>query len=311
MSKLMPRIYGDDELREAAVKLKAEFNAERRAAERELAEFYHNSFSEAFDDVAEILSRSSDLSKLDESGKGLLMDGYLPVMRSMDRPTVSDDDFKCLSGTETSARNRFRDDELASDAIEYLRRNLNMDLFPWIGGDEAPSEEDRRSACMAVAALIADQKTKTSMRGSSSRTQEDGVREALRVRCGMTVVDGDSFSILSEGPKPGQVFSRETKVAETKADVVLGLYDGRIMCLECKVSNSTVNSYKRLNHEVLDKVTKWTSAFGRQCVSGAVLKGVFSPANLISAQGEGAYLFWSSDLSALVDFVNGTKGSER
>ena len=116
-----------------------------------------------------------------------------------------------------------------------------------------------------------------------------------------------SFNLVSEGPRPGEVFRRETRVAGTKADVVLGLFDGRIMCLECKVSNSEVNSYKRLNHEVIDKVAKWTGEFGRQCVPGAVLKGCFKASNLVSAQGEGAFLFWSSSLDSLVDFVNETK----
>lgn len=131
--------------------------------------------------------------------------------------------------------------------------------------------------------------------------------QALVDGCGMALTDGPSFNLVSEGPRPGEVFRRETRVAGTKADVVLGLFDGRIMCLECKVSNSEVNSYKRLNHEVIDKVAKWTGEFGRQCVPGAVLKGCFKASNLVSAQGEGAFLFWSSSLDSLVDFVNETK----
>lgn len=137
--------------------------------------------------------------------------------------------------------------------------------------------------------------------------QEGAVRQALVDGCGMALTDGPSFNLVSEGPRPGEVFRRETRVAGTKADVVLGLFDGRIMCLECKVSNSEVNSYKRLNHEVIDKVAKWTGEFGRQCVPGAVLKGCFKASNLVSAQGEGAFLFWSSSLDSLVDFVNETK----
>ena len=112
---------------------------------------------------------------------------------------------------------------------------------------------------------------------------------------------------LPMGPARGQVFERETKVAGTKADIVLGLFDGRIMCLECKVSNSEVNSFKRLNHEAVDKVFKWRAAFGEQCVSGAVLQDCFKTANLVSAQDAGAFLFWSSDLSPLVEFVNSTR----
>lgn len=90
--------------------------------------------------------------------------------------------------------------------------------------------------------------------------------------------------------------------------LVFAFAERQIVCLECKVSNSEVNSYKRLNHEAVDKVAKWKEAFGRQCVSGAVLQGCFKTSNLLAAQEEGAYLFWSADLSELIKFVNSTKG---
>lgn len=182
-----------------------------------------------------------------------------------------------------------------------------MDIFPWIEAGEQPTDKQKHAACVAVAALIADQKTKTMMRGQSSHAQEKIVRDALVNECGMRIVDGHDFAMLPDAPNPGEIFKRETKVDGTKADVVFGLFDGRIMCLECKVSNSEVNSYKRLNHEVVDKVAKWKEAFGRQCVSGAVLQGCFKTSNLLAAQEEGAYLFWSADLSELIKFVNSTK----
>lgn len=182
-----------------------------------------------------------------------------------------------------------------------------MDIFPWIEAGEQPTDKQKHAVCVAVAALIADQKTKTMMRGQSSHAQEKMVRDALVNECGMRIVDGHDFAMLPDAPNPGEIFKRETKVDGTKADVVFGLFDGRIMCLECKVSNSEVNSYKRLNHEVVDKVAKWKEAFGRQCVSGAVLQCCFKTSNLLAAQEEGAYLFWSADFSELIKFVNSTK----
>lgn len=228
-------------------------------------------------------------------------------MRNTDRPTVSEDDFKNLSGAGTSSASRFRDGELAEATLDYLARNINTDVFPWVASGMEPTDEQRHAACVAIAALVADQKTKTYMRGGSSKAQENIVRETLVSECGMSPVEGHDFRLSADGPARGQVFERETKVAGTKADIVLGLFDGRIMCLECKVSNSEVNSFKRLNHEAVDKVFKWRAAFGEQCVSGAVLQDCFKTANLVSAQDAGAFLFWSSDLSPLVEFVNSTR----
>ena len=303
----MPRLYDEGELCAMAARLTAEFVEERRRSEEALAAFYHDAFVKALESVDAVLDRTGDLTRLREDGARLLAEGMLPTLRNMDRPTVSEDDFKSMSDVGTTAPSRFEDDEAAAAALEYLDRNLNKDLFPWLGRGVRPSAEQRHAARVAVAALMAEQRTKTEMRGASSKVQEGAVRQALVDGCGMALTDGPSFNLVSEGPRPGEVFRRETRVAGTKADVVLGLFDGRIMCLECKVSNSEVNSYKRLNHEVIDKVAKWTGEFGRQCVPGAVLKGCFKASNLVSAQGEGAFLFWSSSLDTLVDFVNETK----
>ena len=268
---------------------------------------YHRYFVQALQAAERVLGETNDLLDLQESGKPLLMEGLLYVLRAMDRPTVSEDDFKSLSDAGTASRTRFRDDALAGSALEYLSRNLNMDVLPWIEDGRSPREDERKAACIAVAALIADQRTKTALRGNSSHSQEEDVRRALVERCGMEPIANKDFDIDKDGPLPGQVFTGETRVAGSKADVVLGLYDGRLMCLECKVSNSEVNSYKRLNHETLDKVAKWRVAFGRQCVSGAVLQGCYKAKNLIDAQEAGAFLFWSSHLEELVEFVNSTK----
>ena len=303
-----PKIYSKEELGNMSEKMTAEFVRDRHLAEERLADYYHVAFVEAKEKASEVLGRTDNLKSLADNGQELLVGGYLQILRNMDRPTVSEDDFKNLSDTGTVSSGRFEDSELSKAALAYLERNLNADLFPWLSAGEEPTEPEREAAVTAVAALIAEQRTKTSMRGALSKHQEELVRQALVDGCGMLVVDGvKSFDYLHDGPKPGQVFAKETKVAGTKADIVLGLYDSRIMCLECKVSNSEVNSYKRLNHEAVDKVKKWSGAFGRQCVSGAVLQGCFKKENLMAAQDEGTYLFWSSDLAPLVAFVNSTK----
>ena len=98
-------------------------------------------------------------------------------------------------------------------------------------------------------------------------------------------------------------YCKQSEVGGTRADRTIGLRDKRLLVLECKVSNSEVNSYKRLIHEVGNKASTWHSKFGDSALAGAVLAGAFSLDNLEQAQNDGIYLFWEADLSSLVSFV--------
>lgn len=302
----LPRRYTDEELNKISSALTERFITERASQENGTALAYHERFSSARAEARHVLAMSSNLLSLSTDGQALLCGGYLPVMRSMTRPTVSEDDFKTMIDLSSSSLKKFEDRAVADLAIGYIERNLNADIFPWVEKGAAPSEGEIAAAVTAVAALVADQKTKTSLRGRSSKKQEKLVRDTLVKECSLHVVSAHEFTLLSDAPHRGEIFNREVKAGSAKADIVLGLHDGRILCLECKSSNSAVNSFKRLNHEVVDKVKKWSADFGAQCVAGAVLEGRYSPQNLASAQAEGAYLFWSSDLTDLVDFVNST-----
>jgi hypothetical protein len=64
------------------------------------------------------------------------------------------------------------------------------------------------------------------------------------------------------------------------------------MAIECKVSNSTVNSYKRLVHDTGGKAAHWYNQLGRaQVIPCAVLSGVYGTANLADVQeNKGVYL---------------------
>jgi hypothetical protein len=110
--------------------------------------------------------------------------------------------------------------------------------------------------------------------------------------------------ILSAAPPPGQ-FCGEARLAGTRADVVARLKDGRVMAIECKVSNSAVNSYKRLVHDAGGKAGHWYNQLGRaQVVPCAVLSGVYNIANLEDVQdNKGVYLFWQHRLADLASFV--------
>ena len=88
-----------------------------------------------------------------------------------------------------------------------------------------------------------------------------------------------------------------------KSDVPVGLRNGRFLLLECKVSGSEVNSFKRLDHETVNKRDTWERGFAAQAYTGAVLGGVFKPMNVLAAQDRGVFIFWEHDLSQLGDFL--------
>ena len=84
------------------------------------------------------------------------------------------------------------------------------------------------------------------------------------------------------------------------------LRDGRLLGLECKVSNGPKNSWKRLNREVGGKAERWKGEFGSQRVVGR--RGCWPACStwscLESAQREqGVYLFWQHDLASLYEYL--------
>jgi hypothetical protein len=74
------------------------------------------------------------------------------------------------------------------------------------------------------------------------------------------------------------------------------------------VSNSTVNSYKRIKGDAASKAVRVLRALGDAViVPAAVIAGVYLPANLYEAQQAGLTIWWSHDIQQLLDWVASTK----
>ena len=175
--------------------------------------------------------------------------------------------------------------------------------FPWVAEARQPFNDERERAVIASAALAASSDVGTRRRSTSKEAQEQAVKDLL-ASLGMKEVKAKEIPILTAAPAPGH-FCGETRLAGTRADVVARLKDGRVMAIECKVSNSTVNSYKRLVHDTGGKAAHWYNQLGRaQVIPSAVLSGVYSTANLEDVQeNKGVYLFWQHRLVDLAAFV--------
>ena len=163
---------------------------------------------------------------------------------------------------------------------------------------------------MSTAALIATQKVQTGRRNEAKKTQEGAVADALRA-AGFTEVPTRAVTNMSHLPAHGE-FCAEALFGSRKADLIVRLWDGRVMPTECKVSNSSTNSVKRLNNDAAVKARTWIQEFGTvTCVPAAVLSGVFKTRNLISAQADGLTLFWAHGLDRMTSFITSTREAGR
>ena len=187
-----------------------------------------------------------------------------------------------------------------------LLASLDSKRFPWMAEQRRPDEAELHAASLASASLMATQRVQTARRNLAKIEQEKQVADHL---AGIGLVEAAPRTISTSSDAPGHgSFCGECMFGDRKADLVVRLHDGRLMPIECKVSNSATNSVKRLNNDAAAKAAAWIHQFGtRQTVPSAVLSGVFKKNNLIQAQNIGLTIFWAHDLHTLADFINSTR----
>ncbi len=99
----------------------------------------------------------------------------------------------------------------------------------------------------------------------------------------------------------------EVLIGEHNADVAIGLKDFRVLAIECKGSNSEINSRKRINKEVARDSSSWIERFGNQIVPAAVIQGVFKATYIEQAQQTPVVIFWAHRLEDLARFLKASR----
>lgn len=193
----------------------------------------------------------------------------------------------------------------ADATAKAIRDVIDPVRFPWVAAGRAPSPEERSAAILATTVLWSAQTLGTSRRGAASLRQETATAEALAEAGFGLDPNRNALNVLDE-LKRG-TYSRERKVAGAKCDVPARLNDGRLLAIECKVSNGPKNGWKRVIREVGGKSDGWRQSFGVQVLTSVVLAGVFDLSCLRNAQDNGVILFWEHNLSPLADFVSAAK----
>ncbi|MBC7818539.1 MAG: XamI family restriction endonuclease [Planctomycetaceae bacterium] len=280
------------------------------------AAIYHELFDKFQGDVADLLELTIDLTKLADNGLEVLSTPkFQHVARYLTGPPTSTDDLKVVAKVDSLNKSSLSTKPIAvADTIRVIRETHDRRRFPWLGDGREADEAERNAAIMATAALMASQRVATHRRTKAKEDQENAVEAALIV-AGLRKVDPRRIQTFMDAPAPGE-FCRESELGaiETarKADVVIRLFDNRVMPLECKVSASSTNSIKRLNNDAAVKAVYWQRQFGEsQVVTAAVLSGVYKLRNLTAAQDKCLCIFWEHDLPALINWINSTKPTRR
>lgn len=279
----------------------------RKERLEEPVEDYLRVFDDYRERVEKLLGATDDLTALDEGEfEALSRPELLEAFRYLAGPPISSDDLKVLADAPSLAAAAIRRDEgLARRLIDIVRAVVDRRRFVWVVENRKPTEAERAAAVTASAALMAVSRVQTNRRGAGKDRQEGLLKKALADR-GLVEVAARGIPNLTAAPAAGE-FCGESLLGSRKADVVVRLWDERIMPIECKVSNSSTNSVKRLNNDAAAKAVAWRIDFGRrQVVPAALLSGVFKPHNLEEAQDRGLALFWAHDLKALIDWIERT-----
>ena len=227
------------------------------------------------------------------------------ALRSLTAPPVSKDDLETLLDAKLNRQALEQSPDLANALANLLKDCLDPQRFPWVAASRTATAAELKTAQLATAVLTAASAVQARRRGDERKQLEGRVCEAL-TSAGFQLLKAkpkDGVRKAPEFPKAG-TFYHAVKFGGHNADFVIGLRDGRILAIECKASNSTVNGFKRLNKEVVVDAGDWRRNFGESVViAAAALRGVFNASNVLEAQEQKVHILWWHRISALEEFL--------
>lgn len=235
------------------------------------------------------------------------------ALRYLGAPPISEDDLKTLTGNSLAATQIRKDARKAEDVCAVILQIIDPKRFPWIFDRRKPKQEEINRAILASTVVAAAQRVQTSRRTDERMAVEGGVR-GLLVGAGWDPVDSPKTGIRNirrDAPEPRQ-FMQGVTLGNDGADFVVGLEDHRILALECKGSNSEINSRKRINKEVANNAQAWLREFGDEMVvPAAAIQGVFKPSYIAEVQEIPVVFYWGHrlvDLKRFLDMTSAPRG---
>jgi hypothetical protein len=235
-------------------------------------------------------------------------DDLKTALRYIGAPPISEDDLKTLSGDSLAPTLVRKDPARATQICDILVQVIDPKRFPWIYENRKPRSQEIAKAILASTVAAAAQRVQTSRR-TDERDAVEGAVRGLLLGAGWKRVanprDGIK-NIRKDAPAPREFMERAT-LGNNGADLVVGLGDHRILAIECKGSNSEINSRKRINKEVANDAQAWIRQFGEETVvPAAAIQGVFKAAYILQAQEIPVVFFWGHRLEDLKAFLDST-----
>lgn len=242
---------------------------------------YSEAFNRVLDPLRELFAKSADLTKLSELKADAALIDLARFLVST--APMSQDDLKIIvEGVDRPARQQKK--------LTFLVAHLDPVRFSWLNASRLATDVEREAALRWTAGIWASNKSATNRRMELGRLNEKAVRET---------VEAAGYTRGEMPLAPGE-FCGETTIGGSKADLVVRLWDGRLLLIECKSSLSAVNSHKRVGLEVMAKPAKWAKGLPRErIVPAACLSGVFDPNTIERMVGANIRLFWQHDLEPL------------
>ncbi|HLJ57696.1 MAG TPA: XamI family restriction endonuclease [Chthonomonadaceae bacterium] len=225
------------------------------------------------------------------------------ALRYLAAPPISEDDLDTVLAVKVTHRALRLDAAVAEGLVSLLPQTIDPMRFPWIREEVEPTDEQMLAAKLSTAVVATIQRVQTKRRSEENRALETAVENLLKeLGYERLPTPGGAISNFRDAPAPGR-YMVAVALGGDNGDCVIGLSDGRCLALECKSSNSVINSRKRLNKEVVKDGENWRRQFGNQLVAGAVLRGVYQPRYVLEAQQTPLLIFWEHNLGALRSFI--------
>ena len=236
-------------------------------------------------------------------------EGGRTAFRYLGAPPISTDDLETLAEAKLSAGAAQDAAGARGRLIAVMKAILDPRRFPWIAQQRPPTKSELHAAVLATTSLIASQRVQTLRRGDEKSMVEGAVRGVLVGRGWVPAPARPARGIqnlLNDSP-PENTFLTQVNLGSDNADVLIRLRDGRLLAIECKGSNSEINSRKRLNKEAVQNARAWLTKFGAQVVPAVALQGVFKDRYLVEAQETPMLIFWGHRLEDLVRFIEASR----
>lgn len=302
-----PKTWSDDELAERAQQSIDAFVDRRLKEPRDRYLDHVQQRQSAIFRLFKVLAGVDPAKPDAETVREIMLDSQLrDALRYVAGPPVSADDLNVLVTRSTARITKTRlknEDDLVVTILDLICRMSDPTRFPWIDDQRVPTTHELKHAVRATTALHATQTLQTERRGYG-RAVEKILQDRLQELGYEKLKAPNKSKVTAPTHWPAaKTFYGECTVYGRKADLLIGIADGRIVAVESKDSSSALNSIKRVLNDTAAKAKHWNSKAGEEIVPVALLSGVFGVDSLKDAQASGLYLVWSHDLDEFVAWL--------